>query len=152
MPGKSANEELARLRLESGLVPEEQAQSGKQVEGHKRTEDAMTREDIATERALKMHDLALSVMREKGTPIPVGPIPIMEYRRGLPCCSLLAEARPARCVARQEGTERRAMGRKAADHSLRAGPLGAPSDRSSEGGRVKRDSMKRTGEWTWQTI
>ncbi len=44
----------------------------------------MTREDIATERALKMHDLALSVMREKGTPIPVGPIPIMEYRRGLP--------------------------------------------------------------------
>jgi hypothetical protein len=43
----------------------------------------MTREDIATERALKMHDLALSVMREKGTPIPVGPIPIMEYRRGL---------------------------------------------------------------------
>ena len=26
----------------------------------------MTREDIATERALKMHDLALSVMRSKG--------------------------------------------------------------------------------------
>ena len=35
-----------------------------------------------TERALKMHDLALSVMRVEGTPIPVGAIPIMEYRRG----------------------------------------------------------------------
>jgi hypothetical protein len=36
-----------------------------------------------TERALNMHDLALSVVRERGTPIPVGVIPIMEYRRGL---------------------------------------------------------------------
>jgi hypothetical protein len=35
-----------------------------------------------TQRALRMHDLALSVVREKGTPIPVGTIPIMEYRRG----------------------------------------------------------------------
>ena len=35
-----------------------------------------------TQRALKMHDLALSVMRDKGTPIPIGAIPIMEYRRG----------------------------------------------------------------------
>ena len=30
-----------------------QAQSGKQVEGHKRTGDAMTRDDIATERAVE---------------------------------------------------------------------------------------------------
>jgi hypothetical protein len=32
--------------------------------------------------ALRLHDLALSVMRVKGTPIPIGAIPIMEYRRG----------------------------------------------------------------------
>jgi len=31
----------------------------------------MTREDIATERALKMHDLALSVVRSKGVPITI---------------------------------------------------------------------------------
>jgi hypothetical protein len=40
--------------------------------------DLMTRDD----HVLRLHDLALSVMRVKGTPIPVGAIPIMEYRRG----------------------------------------------------------------------
>jgi hypothetical protein len=40
-------------------------------------------EYLYRERGLKLHDLALSVVREKGTPIPAGSIPIMEYRRGL---------------------------------------------------------------------
>jgi hypothetical protein len=34
------------------------------------------------EHVLRLHDQALSVMRLKGTPILVGVIPIMEYRRG----------------------------------------------------------------------
>jgi hypothetical protein len=38
----------------------------------------MTRE----EHVVRLHDQALSVMRVKGTPIPVGSIPIMEFRSG----------------------------------------------------------------------
>jgi hypothetical protein len=45
--------------------------------------DAMTREDIATERALKMHDLALSVVRSKGVPRLHGSTTVLEYRYGL---------------------------------------------------------------------
>ena len=43
----------------------------------------MTREDIAAERALKMHDLALSVVRAKGRPVVDGPDTVHEFRRGL---------------------------------------------------------------------
>jgi len=43
----------------------------------------MTREDIATERALKMHDLALSVVRSKGVTRLEGSSTILEYRYGL---------------------------------------------------------------------
>jgi hypothetical protein len=43
----------------------------------------MTREDIATERALKMHDLALSVMRSKGVTRLEGSTSLLEYRYGL---------------------------------------------------------------------
>ena len=45
--------------------------------------DAMTREDIATERALRMHDLALSVVRSKGVPRLDGSTTVLEYRYGL---------------------------------------------------------------------
>ena len=45
--------------------------------------DAMTREDIAKERALKMHDLALSVVRSKGVPRLDGSTTVLEYRYGL---------------------------------------------------------------------
>jgi hypothetical protein len=45
--------------------------------------DAMTREDLATERALKMHDLALSVVRSKGFTRLEGSTRILEYRCGL---------------------------------------------------------------------
>jgi hypothetical protein len=44
--------------------------------------DAMTREDIATERALKMHDLALSVVRAKGVMRLEGSATNLEYRYG----------------------------------------------------------------------
>jgi hypothetical protein len=44
--------------------------------------DAMTREDIATERALKMHDLALSVVRSKGVTRLGGSATNLEYRYG----------------------------------------------------------------------
>ena len=40
----------------------------------------MTREDIATERALKMHDLALSVVRSKGVTRLEGSTTFLEYR------------------------------------------------------------------------
>ena len=43
----------------------------------------MTREDIATERALKMHDLALSVVRSKGVTRLEGSTTVLEYRYGL---------------------------------------------------------------------
>ena len=42
----------------------------------------MTREDIATERALKMHDLALSVVRSKGVTKLEGSTTVLEYRYG----------------------------------------------------------------------
>ena len=42
----------------------------------------MTREDIATERALKMHDLALSVVRSKGLTKLEGSTTVLEYRYG----------------------------------------------------------------------
>ena len=42
--------------------------------------DAMTRDDIAKERALKMHDLALSVLRVKGTVKLDGLASGLEYR------------------------------------------------------------------------
>ena len=45
--------------------------------------DAMTRDDIAKERALKMHDLALSVVRSKGVPRLDGSATVLEYRYGL---------------------------------------------------------------------
>ena len=44
--------------------------------------DAMI-EDIATERALKMHDLALSVVRSKGATRLEGSTSLLEYRYGL---------------------------------------------------------------------
>jgi hypothetical protein len=44
--------------------------------------DAMTREDIATERALKMHDLGLSVVRSKGVTKLEGSTTVLEYRYG----------------------------------------------------------------------
>ncbi len=40
----------------------------------------MTREDITTERALKLHDLALSLVRASGRKGSAG---ILEYRHGL---------------------------------------------------------------------
>jgi len=43
----------------------------------------MTRKDIAKERALKMHDLALSVVRSKGVPRLDGSTTVLEYRYGL---------------------------------------------------------------------
>ena len=43
----------------------------------------MTCDDIAKERALKMHDLALSVVRSKGVPRLDGPTTVLEYRYGL---------------------------------------------------------------------
>ena len=42
----------------------------------------MTREDVATERALKMHDLALSVVRSKGMTKLEGSTTVLEYRYG----------------------------------------------------------------------
>jgi hypothetical protein len=45
--------------------------------------DTMTRADIATERALKMHDLALSVVRSKGETKLEGSTAVLEYRYGL---------------------------------------------------------------------
>ena len=57
-------------------------QFGKRDEGEKNG-DAMTREDIATGRALKMHDLALSVVRTKGAPKLDGSTTVLEYRYGL---------------------------------------------------------------------
>ena len=45
--------------------------------------DAMTREDIATERALKLHDLALSLLRVGGTVKLDGLASGLEYRGGL---------------------------------------------------------------------
>jgi hypothetical protein len=43
----------------------------------------MTREDIAQERALKLHDLALSVLRAKGVVKLDGTASGLEYRHGL---------------------------------------------------------------------
>jgi hypothetical protein len=43
----------------------------------------MTREDIATERALKLYELALSVVRVKGTVKLDGLASGLEYRGGL---------------------------------------------------------------------
>jgi hypothetical protein len=43
----------------------------------------MTREDVATERALKLYDLALSVVRAKGRIKVEGSTRIVEYRHGL---------------------------------------------------------------------
>ncbi len=43
----------------------------------------MTREDISQERALKLHDLALSVVRAKGRTIIEGSESIVKYRHGL---------------------------------------------------------------------
>jgi hypothetical protein len=43
----------------------------------------MAREDVATERALKMHDLALSVVRSKGVPRLEGSTSMLESRYGL---------------------------------------------------------------------
>ena len=45
--------------------------------------NTMTREDIATERALKMHDLALSVVGSKGAVKLDGLASGLEYRDGL---------------------------------------------------------------------
>ena len=42
----------------------------------------MTREDIAQERALKLHDLALSVVRAKGTARLESPGTVLEYHYG----------------------------------------------------------------------
>ncbi len=42
----------------------------------------MTREDIATERALKLHDLALSVVRAKGIPRLESSGTVLEYHYG----------------------------------------------------------------------
>ena len=43
----------------------------------------MTRDDVAKERALKMHDIALSVVRSKGVPRLDGSTTVLEYRYGL---------------------------------------------------------------------
>jgi hypothetical protein len=43
----------------------------------------MTREDIATDRALKLHDLALSVLRVKGAVKLDGLASGLDYRHGL---------------------------------------------------------------------
>ena len=43
----------------------------------------MTREDITAERALKLYDLALSVVRAKGRIIVEGSESIVKYRHGL---------------------------------------------------------------------
>ena len=43
----------------------------------------MTREDIATERALKLYELALSVVRSKGVTRLEGSTSLLEYRYGL---------------------------------------------------------------------
>jgi hypothetical protein len=42
----------------------------------------MTRENIAAERALKMHDLALSVVRAKGVTVLAGSTTVLEYKYG----------------------------------------------------------------------
>jgi hypothetical protein len=43
----------------------------------------MTREDIAQERALKLHDLALSVVRARGRTIVEGSESVVKFRHGL---------------------------------------------------------------------
>ncbi len=43
----------------------------------------MTREDIVQERALKLHDLALSVVRARGRTIVEGSESVVKYRHGL---------------------------------------------------------------------
>jgi hypothetical protein len=43
----------------------------------------MTREDIATQRAMKLYDLALSVVRAKGRIIVEGSESVVKYRHGL---------------------------------------------------------------------
>ena len=43
----------------------------------------MTREDITAERGLRMHDLALSVVRSKGMPKLEGSTTTLEYRYGM---------------------------------------------------------------------
>ena len=43
----------------------------------------MTREDITVERGLRMHDLALSVVRSKGMPKLEGSTTTLEYRYGM---------------------------------------------------------------------
>ncbi len=43
----------------------------------------MTREDITTKRALKLHDLALSVVRAKGRIIVESSESVVKYRHGL---------------------------------------------------------------------
>ena len=51
--------------------------------GKKTRGDQTTREDITAERGLKMHDLALSVVRSKGVPKLEGSTTSLEYRYGL---------------------------------------------------------------------
>jgi hypothetical protein len=43
----------------------------------------MTREDITAQRGLRMHDLALSVVRSKGMPKLEGSTTTLEYRYGM---------------------------------------------------------------------
>jgi predicted nucleic acid-binding protein len=99
--------------------------------------DAMTREDIATERALKMHDLALSVVRSRGLTRLEGSTTVLEYRYGI----LNIQYRSGHgqldvwFMRRVLSVER--FARQAAAHALHAGTLGASSDRGGEGGRVK---------------
>ncbi len=80
----SSTPTLQRLRWQSVWRPKKPplVQFGKRDEGEKNG-DAMTREDIATGRALKMHDLALSVVRTKGAPKLDGSTTVLEYRYGL---------------------------------------------------------------------
>ena len=42
----------------------------------------MTRDEIATDRALKIHDLALSVVRSRGVTRLEGSTSVLEYRYG----------------------------------------------------------------------
>ena len=118
------------------------AQFGKRVEGDNKTGDAMTREDVATERALKMHDLALSVVRSKGLTKLEGSTTVLEYRYG----QLMIQYRSGKgeldvwFERRVLSVERFAWKPQIIRYtSGYIGRLGAPPDQCGEGGCVTYD-------------
>ena len=104
---------------------------------------------MTSERALKMHDLALSVVRSKGVTKLEGSTSLLAYRYGLLTIEYRSEhgqldvwfLQRVLSVERFEG--------HAADHSLPAWRLGASSDRGDEGGRVS-DEKRALHLYSWR--